>query len=109
MRQISWNKILITVFAAIILGIQYEYLGWRIAEIHIEGVQFPGLLDVRVILGGLKTAASSLFFGLLILIFSLMSKRIRKGYPENAHKPVIIGVVVIYLLMGITIVQGFVG
>lgn len=109
MKQIPWNKILITVLVAILLGIQYEYLGWRIAEIHIEGVNFPGFLDVGVIFGGIKTAASALFFGFWILIFSLMSKRIRKGYPENAHKPVIVGVVVIYLLMGITIVQGFLG
>ena len=109
MKQIPWNKILITVLVAILLGIQYEYLGWRIAEIHIEGVQFPGLLDVMVIFGGLKTAVSALLFGFLILVLSLMSKRIRKGYPENVHKPIVVGVVVLYLLMGISIIQGFVG
>lgn len=109
MKQIFWNKILITIIAAIIIGIQYEYLGWRIAEIHIDGVEFPGLMDLNVLLGGLKTAISSLFFGLFTLIFSLMFKRFRKNYPENTHKPVIVGVMVFYLLMGITIVQGFIG
>ncbi len=106
-KDVKWKKLSITVLISCIIGIQFEYLGWKIAEIHIDGVQFPGFLDLRVIIGGLKTATSALFFGIFILIFSLMFKRFRKVYPENAHKPVIVGVVVLYLMMGITIVQGF--
>lgn len=109
MNEVEWNKISIIVLISCILGVQYEYLGWKIAEIHLEGMQFPGLLDDSVILGGIKTALAALFFGGLILVLSLLSQKFRQRFPKNAHKPVIIGVVVIYLLIGITIFQGFYG
>ena len=109
MKNVQWKKIFITVLISCFLGVQYEYLGWRIAEIHLGGMQFPGLMDASVILGGLKTALAALFFGGLILVLSLLSPKFRQKFPKNAHKPVIIGVVVIYLLIGITIFQGFYG
>jgi predicted benzoate:H+ symporter BenE len=106
MHHVKWKAVLIVVALSALLGIQFEYLGWKIAELYIIDAEFPGLLTAEVIFGGLQTAAGSLLFGVIAVgVFACFS-RFRSGFPRNIHKPLIAGVLLFYVLMGVTMVQG---
>lgn len=106
-RYQPWITLLILIAGAYLIALCYTYLGWAIIARNIPDTIYPHLTDPRIHKDTLNTAVGAIGFGILVAGIAFLFPGFRRQWRRKLPRPFLLGMIIFYLLIGVSIVQGF--